>query len=77
MGNGRYVRAVISGFVCGLGIATLLEQFAIVPLRTVPLVAFPVGMAVVGLALGWPRGGAEPGPVPTPGRVEGVAPAGT
>lgn len=78
MGKGRRVRGVISGFVCGLGIAILLQQFAIVPLSTVLLIAVPVGMAVVGLALGWPRGGAEPEPEATPatGTVEGAAPTG-
>lgn len=67
MGKGRRVRGVISGFVCGLGIAILLQQFAIVPLSTVLLVAVPIGMALVGLALGWPRrtGDVEPAPVAT------------
>jgi hypothetical protein len=67
MGKGRRVRGVISGFVCGLGIAVLLQQFAIVPLSTVLIVAVPVGMALVGLALGWPRGStasAEESPKP-------------
>lgn len=56
MAKGRRVRGVISGFVCGLGIAVLLQQFGVVPLTTALLVAVPVGMAIVGLALGWPRG---------------------
>jgi len=82
MGKGRRVRGVISGFVCGLGIAVLLQQFAIVPLSTVLLIAVPVGMALVGLALGWPRGGAsvsEPAsqPPPPPGPIEPVTPAGS
>jgi hypothetical protein len=80
MGKGRRVRGVISGFVCGLGIAVLLQQFAIVPLSTVLVIAVPVGMAIVGLALGWPRGGGaelvptqQPEPAPVAG--EGTAPA--
>ena len=86
MGEGRRVRGVISGFVCGLGIAVLLQQFAIVPLSTVLVIAVPVGMAIVGLALGWPRGrGAEfeaapspaPETAPAPSTIEGAAPAGS
>lgn len=60
MGKGRRVRGVISGLVCGLGIAILLWQFAVVPLTTGLLIAAPVGMALVGLALGWPRRVSEP-----------------
>jgi hypothetical protein len=80
MGKGRRVRGVISGFVCGLGITILLQQFAIVPLSTVLVIAVPVGMAIVGLALGWPRGGdveseLEPGPAPAAGAGGGAAPA--
>jgi hypothetical protein len=48
---------VVSGLVCGLGIAVLLQQFAVVALSTTLLVGLPVGMALLGLALGWPRGG--------------------
>jgi hypothetical protein len=83
MGKGRRVRGVISGFVCGLGIAVLLQQFAIVPLSTILLIAVPVGMALVGLALGWPRGGAEPAappvsdPGPPPGPIEPITPVGS
>lgn len=57
-GKGRRVRGAISGLICGLGIAVLLQQFAVVPLTTAVLFGIPVGMALVGIALGWPRGGA-------------------
>lgn len=53
--KGHRIRGAISGLVAGLGIAILLQQFAIVPLTTLVLVALPLGMAVVGMGIGWPR----------------------
>ncbi len=55
MKHGHRVRGTISGFVFGLGVAILLQQFAIVALTLAVVVGLPVGMAVVGLAIGWPR----------------------
>lgn len=54
--KGHRVRGAISGLVAGLGIAILLQQFAVVALTTLVLVAVPLGMAVVGIGIGWPRG---------------------
>ena len=47
----------VSGLVFGLGVAILLQQFAIVPLTLLLLVLVPLGGALVGVGLGWPRGG--------------------
>ena len=58
--SGHRVQGGISGAVAGLGIAILLQQFAIVPLTTLTLVLVPLGMALVGVAMGWPRGGTAP-----------------
>lgn len=59
-GQGRRVRGAISGLVCGFGIAVLLQQFAVLPLTTAVLLGIPVGMALVGIAVGWPRRGGAP-----------------
>lgn len=48
-------KGAASGLLAGFGIALLLQQFAVVPLTTVLLVALPLGLALVGVALGWPR----------------------
>jgi len=53
--KGHRVRGAISGLVFGLGLAILLQQFAIVPLTTLVLVLVPLGTALIGLAIGWPR----------------------
>lgn len=54
--RGHRVQGALSGVVFGLGLAILLQQFAVVPLTLVVLVALPVGGALLGLGLGWPRG---------------------
>ena len=54
--NGHRVRGTISGVVFGLGLAILLQQFGIVPLTTLVMVLVPLGGALLGLAIGWPRG---------------------
>lgn len=54
--NGHRVRGGVSGFFFGLGVAILLQQFGVVPLTTVVLVALPGGMALLGVGVGWPRG---------------------
>ena len=60
--NGHRVRGTISGLVFGLGLVILLQQFAVVPLTTLVLVLVPLGGALLGLAIGWPRGrAAAPG----------------
>jgi len=48
-------RGALSGVLAGVGIAVLLQQYAVVPLTTLVLVGVPLGLALVGLALGWPR----------------------
>jgi hypothetical protein len=53
--NGHRVRGGLSGLFFGLGVAILLQQFGIVPLTTVMLVALPGGMALLGVGVGWPR----------------------
>ena len=69
-GQGRRVRGAISGLICGLGIAVLLQQFAVLPLTTAVLVGIPVGLALVGIALGWPRRAGTPArPVAEPEAV--------
>lgn len=55
--TGHRVRGTISGLVFGLGLAILLQQFAVVPLTTLVLVLVPLGSALIGLAIGWPRSG--------------------
>lgn len=54
--KGHRVQGGISGFFFGLGLAILLQQFAVLPLTTLTLVLIPIGMVLVGVALGWPRG---------------------
>jgi hypothetical protein len=51
---GRRVLGTISGFVFGLGLIILLQQFGLVPLSA-PMLVVPFAMALVGLGLGWPR----------------------
>ena len=58
--SGHRVQGGISGAIAGLGIAILLQQFAILPLTTLTLVLLPLGMALVGVAMGWPRGARPP-----------------
>ena len=58
--NGHRVRGTISGIVFGLGLAILLQQFGIVPLSTLVLVLVPLGCALLGLAIGWPRSTRSP-----------------
>lgn len=53
--RGHRVEGTISGFVFGLGLAILLQQFGVVPLTALVLVLVPLGTAVVGLGVGWPR----------------------
>lgn len=55
--HGHRVQGAVSGLVFGLGVAILLQQFAIVPLTLLLLVLVPLGGALVGVGLGWPRGG--------------------
>lgn len=57
--SGHRVQGGVSGVAAGLGIAILLQQFAVIPLTTLTLVLLPVGMALIGVAMGWPRGGAS------------------
>lgn len=59
--NGHRVSGAISGVVFGLGLAILLQQFGLVPLSTLVLVLLPLGWALVGLAIGWPRPSRAPG----------------
>lgn len=54
--NGHRVRGGLSGLLFGLGVAILLQQFGIVPLTTVMLVALPGSMTLLGVGVGWPRG---------------------
>lgn len=73
--RGRRVHGGVSGFFCGVGVAILLQQFAVVPLSTLTMVLVPLGLVLVGVALGWPRAprvtSASPGaagpPPPAPG----------
>ena len=52
---GHRVQGAVSGLVFGLGVAILLQQFAIAPLTLLLLVLVPLGAALVGVGLGWPR----------------------
>ena len=52
---GHRVQGAVSGLAFGLGLAILLQQFGVVPLTTVVLVLLPLGAALVGVGLGWPR----------------------
>lgn len=61
--SGHRVQGAISGLFFGLGLAILAQQFAILPLTLLTLVLLPLGMAIVGLGLGWPRGGQGSGSV--------------
>ena len=54
--NGHRVRGTISGLVFGIGLAILLQQFGVVPLTTLVMILVPLGGALLGLAIGWPRG---------------------
>ena len=54
--SGHRVQGGISGVFAGLGIAILLQQFAVLPLTTMTLVLIPLGMCLIGVAMGWPRG---------------------
>ena len=54
--QGHRVQGALSGVLFGLGVAVLLQQFAVVPLTLVVLLALPLGGALLGLGLGWPRG---------------------
>lgn len=54
-GAGHRVQGAVSGLVFGLGVAILLQQFAVVPLTLLLLVLVPLGGALVGVGLGWPR----------------------
>lgn len=60
MSNGHRVRGGISGAVCGLGMAVLAQQFGVVPLTVLTVVLIPLGMALVGVAIGWPRPAGSP-----------------
>ena len=73
--SGHRVQGGISGAVAGLGIAILLQQFAVVPLTTLTLVLLPLGMALVGVAMGWPRGGSAPVAAPAPEADPATPPA--
>ena len=64
--SGHRVQGGVSGVVTGLGIAILLQQFGVVPLTTLTLLLLPIGMALVGVAMGWPRG-APPATAPSTG----------
>lgn len=53
--KGHRIGGALSGLCFGLGIAILLQQFAIVAL-TLPVVAgLPLTMMLVGIGIGWPR----------------------
>ncbi len=54
--RGHRVQGAISGLFFGLGVAILLQQFGIVPLTALVALLLPLGMALVGVGLGWPRG---------------------
>lgn len=55
--KGRPVLGAISGFVLGLGIAVLLQQYAIMPLTVVTMLGLPIVLLAFGLILGLaPRG---------------------
>ena len=58
--KGHRVRGAISGLCFGLGLAILLQQFAVVPLTTLVLVLVPLGGLLLGLAVGWPRRPSRP-----------------
>jgi hypothetical protein len=55
MSKGHRVRGACSGFVFGLGVAILLQQFGVVALTLPVVLALPLGMLLVGIAIGWPR----------------------
>jgi len=76
-GRGHRVRGPLFGAVGGTGIAVLLQQFAVVPMSALLMIAAPVVGALVGLALGWPRGGsaAPVAAVEEPTPVGGDGPA--
>jgi len=65
-GRGHRVRGPIFGAVAGIGIAVLLQQFAVLPMSTALLLGAPAVGALAGLALGWPRGGAGGPATPEP-----------
>jgi len=54
-GKGRRWRGSLFGLLAGVGAAVLLQQFGVVPMTPAVMVAVPVGTAMVGLALGWPK----------------------
>jgi len=54
-GKGRRVRGSIFGLLAGVGAAVLLQQFAVAPMTPMLMVGVPVGTAMIGLALGWPK----------------------
>lgn len=53
--KGHRIAGAISGIVMGLGIAILLQQFAIVALTLPVVLGVPLGLMVVGVGMGWPR----------------------
>ena len=55
MSSGRRVRGATSGFVLGLGVAILLQQFGVVALTLPVVLGIPLGLLLVGIAVGWPR----------------------
>jgi hypothetical protein len=54
-GRGHRIRGPLFGAVGGIGIAVLLQQFAVLAMSALLMIAAPVVGALVGLALGWPR----------------------
>jgi hypothetical protein len=54
-GKGHRVRGACSGMAFGSGVAILLQQFGVVALTAPVVVALPLGMLLVGIAIGWPR----------------------
>lgn len=62
MKHGHRVRGAISGFFFGLGLAVMLQQFGVVALTLPVLIGVPIGMLLVGMAIGWPRRARAPQP---------------
>lgn len=46
----------IAGIIAGLGVAVLLQQFAVLPLGMVTMAVPTLGLGATGLGLAWPRG---------------------
>ncbi|MFA5885933.1 MAG: hypothetical protein WDA60_18925 [Acidimicrobiia bacterium] len=54
-GKGRRWRGAFFGLLAGTGAAVLLQQFGAVPMTPMMMFGVPVGTAMVGTAIGWPK----------------------